>query len=137
MNTMPRDPSFIVLCGSFALPACYRSPVEKPRVMATNGMSPDREIIDFLTRSRLVSPGRARFERLPGGVSSDIWLVRAAEVSFCAKRALPQLRVAADWRAPVERNAKEAAWIKAVASFMPGAVPALLAEDAGAGTFAM
>ena len=105
--------------------------------MASNGMTPDREIIDFLTRSGLVSPGAARFERLPGGVSSDIWLVRAAEVSLCVKRALPRLRVAADWRAPVERNAKEAAWIKAVAGFMPQAVPALLAEDPNAGVFAM
>jgi aminoglycoside phosphotransferase (APT) family kinase protein len=47
------------------------------------------------------------------------------------------LRVAADWRAPVERNTKEAAWIRAVAGFMPEAVPALLAENADAGMFAM
>src|SRR5437660_12816292 len=82
--------------------------------------SPDPAIVDFVARSGLVSRGTAaRFERLPGGVSSDIWLVRAEGTSFCVKRALPRLRVAADWRAPVERNAKEASWIKAVASLMP------------------
>ena len=54
-----------------------------------------------------------------------------------ASSALAQLRVAADWRAPIERNTKEAAWIKAVAGFMPEAVPSLLAEDAQAGMFAM
>jgi 5-methylthioribose kinase len=64
-------------------------------------------------------------------------LVRARSGAFCVKRALPQLRVAADWRAPIERNTKEAAWIKAVARFMPQAVPRLLAEDAGGGMFAM
>jgi aminoglycoside phosphotransferase (APT) family kinase protein len=47
------------------------------------------------------------------------------------------LRVAADWQAPIERNTKEAAWIKAVAGFMPQAVPSLLAEDAAAAMFAM
>jgi aminoglycoside phosphotransferase (APT) family kinase protein len=99
---------------------------------------PDPTIIDFVEKSGLVPRGTsARFERLPGGVSSDIWLVHADDHSFCVKRALAQLRVAADWRAPIERNAKEAGWIKAVVSFMPEAVPSLLAEDAAAGMFAM
>jgi hypothetical protein len=99
---------------------------------------PDPTIIDFVENSGLVQPGKyTRFERLPGGVSSDIWLVHADDRSFCVKRALAQLRVAADWRAPIERNTKEAAWIKAVAGFLPEAVPSLLAEDAAAGMFAM
>jgi aminoglycoside phosphotransferase (APT) family kinase protein len=99
---------------------------------------PDPAIIEFVRRSGLLPPGMAaRLESLPGGVSSDIWVVRAASAVFCVKRALPRLRVAADWRAPIERNAKEAAWIKAVAGFLPQAVPRLLAEDAGAGMFAM
>src|SRR5882762_11470985 len=100
--------------------------------------SPDPAIVDFVTRSGLVSAGAtARYESLPGGVSSDIWLVRAGSAAFCVKRALPRLRVAADWRAPIERNTKEAGWIKAVACFMPEAVPPLLAEDGEAGMFAM
>lgn len=99
---------------------------------------PDTAITDFVTRSGLAPRGAVvGFERLPGGVSSDIWLAHAAGRAFCVKRALPQLRVAAEWRAPIERNTKEAAWIRAVADFMPQAVPALLAEDAEAGMFAM
>jgi len=99
---------------------------------------PDPAFIDFVARSGLVQLGaNTRFERLPAGVSSDIWLVRSGPAAFCVKRALPQLRVAADWQAPIERNTKEAAWIKAVAGFMPEAVPSLLAEDAEAGMFAM
>src|SRR5271169_558250 len=93
--------------------------------------NPDPAITEFVTRSELVPDGAtARYERLPGGVSSDIWLVHAGPAAFCVKRALPRLRVAADWRAPIERNTKEAGWIKAFAGFMPEAVPALLAEDA-------
>jgi aminoglycoside phosphotransferase (APT) family kinase protein len=99
---------------------------------------PDPAITNFVARSRLAPPGvTVNFNRLPGGVSSDIWLVRADAAAFCVKRALPRLRVAANWRVPIERNTKEAAWIKAVARIIPEAVPALLAEDAGAGMFAM
>jgi aminoglycoside phosphotransferase (APT) family kinase protein len=99
---------------------------------------PDPTIVAFVEKSGLISRGvSVGFERLPGGVSSDIWLVYAGDRSFCVKRALAQLRVAADWRAPIERNTKEAGWIKAVAGFMPEAVPSLLAEDAAAGMFAM
>ena len=61
---------------------------------------PDPTIIDFVENSGLVPPGKhTRFERLAGGVFSDIWLVHAGDRSFCVKRALAQLRVAADWRA--------------------------------------
>src|SRR5262249_34665130 len=88
---------------------------------------PDPAIVGFVAHSGLVPrDGSPRFERLRGGVSSDIWLVHAGATAFCVKRALSQLRVAAEWRAPIERNTKEAAWIKAVAAFMPQAVPALL-----------
>ncbi len=98
----------------------------------------DPAMMDFIRRSGLVPPGvTAQLEGLPGGVSSDIWLVHAGTAEFCVKRALPRLRVTADWRAPIERNSKEAAWIKAVAGFLPQAVPRLLAEDASAGMFAM
>src|ERR1700757_5239625 len=99
---------------------------------------PDPAIVDFVERSGLVTrDADTCFERLPGGVSSDIWLVRAGSTAFCVKRALPRLRVAADWQAPIERNTTEAAWIRAVAGFMPEAVPTLLAEDPTEGMFAM
>ena len=37
---------------------------------------------------------------LTGGVSSDIWLVETTRQRLCIKRALPALRVAAEWQAP-------------------------------------
>ena len=99
---------------------------------------PDPAIVRFLATTGLVTAGETPcFERLTGGVSSDIWRVSAGGRTFCVKRALPKLRVAADWRAPVERNANEAAWFKVVGAFLPQSVPKILAEDAAAGVFAM
>lgn len=78
-----------------------------------------------------------RAERLTGGVSSDIWRVDGAKGPVCVKRALAKLKVAADWRAPVERNAFEAAWMRTVAAIEPDAAPAFLAEDRANGLFVM
>jgi aminoglycoside phosphotransferase (APT) family kinase protein len=76
-------------------------------------------------------------EPLAGGVSSDIYRVRAAEATFCVKRALPKLKVAADWQVPVTRNRYEIAWMRAASAIVPGATPRVLAEDPDAGAFAM
>ncbi|MGH1478423.1 MAG: phosphotransferase family protein [Geminicoccales bacterium] len=78
-----------------------------------------------------------RFERLTGGVSSDIWRVDLEDRVICVKRALEKLRVQADWFAPVERNIYEAAWMRDVAAIMPDAVPALLGQDESSGLLAM
>lgn len=74
---------------------------------------------------------------LAGGVSSDIVRVEAAGRTFCVKRALARLKVAAEWRAPVERNHAEAEWMRVAGAIAPDAVPRLLAEDRAAGLFAM
>jgi aminoglycoside phosphotransferase (APT) family kinase protein len=76
-------------------------------------------------------------EPLAGGVSSDIVRVRVGDRDLCVKRALPKLKVAAEWFAPVERNHSEAEWLRVANEILPGCVPGLLAEDRGAGWFAM
>ena len=70
-------------------------------------------------------------------MSSDIWLVSTDHESFCVKRALPFLRVDAEWQAPVERNFFEAAWYRTVGTFMQESVPKLLYEDKQKTMFAM
>lgn len=76
-------------------------------------------------------------EGLTGGVSSDIWRVDLPGGPVCLKRALPRLRVAADWQAPVERSRYEARWMRRANAVVPGMAPALLAEDAASFTLAM
>lgn len=77
------------------------------------------------------------FIALAGGVSSDIWRVELARGPICVKRALAQLKVAAEWRVPVERNACEVGWIEAARRIVPGCAPRILGHDADAGLFAM
>ena len=95
---------------------------------------PGPEVVAALRRLALLGPDEpVRAARLTGGVSSDIWRVETAEGPVCVKRALARLRVAADWRAPVERNAFEAAWMGRAAAVVPEAVPRLLGQDPAAG----
>lgn len=98
-----------------------------------------RELDDFLTRNGLAAVGVSRrWAPLTGGVSSDIWRVDLDDGrSLCVKRALPQLKVAAEWMAPVSRNAFEWAWIRFAFNLLPEAVPQPLAHDDAAGLFAM
>jgi aminoglycoside phosphotransferase (APT) family kinase protein len=103
-----------------------------------HAFAPAADLVGPLRRMGLLKAGeRACLTPLTGGVSSDIYLVEAGGRRFCVKRALSRLKVAALWEAPVERNAAEAAWMRAVAGWLPRAVPRILGEDAEAGLFAM
>ncbi|MCL4182224.1 MAG: phosphotransferase [Burkholderiaceae bacterium] len=95
-------------------------------------------ISGFLVRHGLAAAGDTlRCTPLEGGVSSDIWRIDTGLGTVCVKRALPKLKVAADWRAPISRNTYEWAWLEFAARHMPKAVPAPLAHDPQAGLFAM
>jgi tRNA A-37 threonylcarbamoyl transferase component Bud32 len=74
---------------------------------------------------------------LAGGVSSDLWRVATPSRTICVKVALARLKVAGEWLAPVSRNTVECDWLRYAALVCPGQVPAVLADDAGAGLFAM
>lgn len=58
---------------------------------------------------------------LTGGVASDIAMVRKGDDKACVKFALAKLKVAAEWHAPVHRNAAEYAWLKVAADVVPEA----------------
>jgi aminoglycoside phosphotransferase (APT) family kinase protein len=101
-------------------------------------VTPAADLIAALGRLGLMRPGeQPRCTPLPGGVSSDIWRVDLASGPVCIKRALPKLKVAADWRAPVERNAYEVAWLEMAGRLVPGSAPRILGHDPDAGLFAM
>ena len=74
-------------------------------------------------------------EALAGGVSSDIWRVDLHSGPICVKRALPRLRVAQLWEAPVERNGYERRWLQTANAIVPGVAPKVLAG--GEDCFAM
>lgn len=74
---------------------------------------------------------------LTGGISSFIVRADTSRGPVCVKRALPQLQVAAEWIAPVERNSAEVAWMKIAARVAPGFVPEILGEDSEGRAFAM
>ncbi|WP_369034963.1 phosphotransferase family protein [Streptomyces adonidis] len=99
---------------------------------------PESALTDFLTTHKLAGPAEtARWTPLTGGVSSDLWRVDLPGRSLCVKRALAKLKVAADWQAPVSRNAYEWAWMRFASRHRPDSVPELLAHDPEAGIFAM
>lgn len=74
---------------------------------------------------------------LSGGVSSMILRVDTRRGPLCVKQALPELRVATHWSAPLSRNLAEVAWMREVARELPQAVPRILGEDPSSYTFAM
>ena len=100
--------------------------------METHGILAD------LVHLGLIRPGeRPLVTPLAGGVSSDIWKADLPNGPVCVKRALAKLKVAQDWRAPVERSRYEIRWFRTVGRFLPEAVPGLVAADEEAGVFAM
>ncbi|MGN6498164.1 MAG: phosphotransferase [Tsuneonella sp.] len=74
---------------------------------------------------------------LSGGVSCDVWKVAAADATFVAKRALPQLRTEAEWLAPVERAESEVRWLECAAAIVHQAVPQVLAQSPAEHLFVM
>lgn len=98
----------------------------------------DPSLDAFLVKHALLPPGAsAEWHALAGGVSSDIWRADVGGRSLCVKRALPRLKVADEWRAPLSRNAYEWAWLQFAARHCPDNVPVGLAHDAEMGLFAM
>jgi len=94
-------------------------------------------VLAFLRAAGLARPGETpAATALTGGVSSDIWKVELDGGPVCVKRALPRLRVAQLWEAPVERNRYEWRWMQVAARIAPGSAPRVLAHDE-AGVFAM
>ena len=99
---------------------------------------PDPALLRAMVRMAIVSADQhVRLTPLDGGVSSDIYLAELPSRVICVKRALPKLKVAADWRAPVGRSRYEVEWMRVAGGIVPAAVPEILGEDRESGAFAM
>lgn len=90
---------------------------------------------DLVAAVARLLPGQGPWTWAPltGGVSSDIWRIDGPGRTYCIKRALPRLKVAADWRAPIRRNAEEVRWLRFARTVAPPQVPAVVAADADLG----
>ena len=101
-------------------------------------MSSDEEILAALRAMGLLGESEAcEIRILPGGVSCDVYAVQTAGRKLCVKRALPKLRVEAEWHAPAERSVSEVMWMRLVAGIDSRFVPQILGEDPSRHIFAM
>ncbi|MEP1198856.1 phosphotransferase family protein [Tateyamaria sp.] len=76
-------------------------------------------------------------EPLTGGVASDIAMVDLGHRKVCVKFALPKLKVAEDWHAPVHRNATEYAWLQVASEAFPDSAIQLFGRSGSDHGFAM
>ena len=95
------------------------------------------EFAQALRELGLAGAGVVTGTPLTGGVSSDIWRIDSPEGPVCVKRALAKLRVAADWRAPIERNRYEARWMRVANEAHAGCAPRVLGQHPGLGVLVM
>src|SRR4051812_27237135 len=109
-----------------------------PTQAAGDAVAVPADFTPALRGLRLAGPGeRLRGAPLAGGVSSDIWRIDSARGTVCAKRALAKLRVAADWRAPIDRNRYEARWLEVANEAQAGAAPRVLGQHERLGVLVM
>lgn len=100
-------------------------------------MTADADIVKELRGAGLVGEGDVVLEPLTGGVSCDVWKVETPSGPIVVKRPLPQLRVAAEWHAPVERGQSEVRWLRRARGVDPRLAPEVLAELPTGHAFAM
>src|SRR5262249_44986043 len=108
-----------------------REPLARIRALTSMDAPSERSIDPDLARrgERRLGGANATFTPSGAGVSSELWRRDAGDKTFCVKRALPRLNVAADWQAPVRRNVEEVKWLRFAATVAPRQVPAVIADD--------
>jgi len=85
------------------------------------------EILNLLRRDNLVSENEVCVTPLPGGVSSNVFLIQDADRSFVVKQALPRLKVKDLWKADTSRNRNEYEYLRYVGRIVPESVPSVFA----------
>ena len=88
----------------------------------------ENTVIAYLTNRGIIS-SPAEVEELTGGVSNVVLAVKAGDKDLVLKQALPQLKVAAVWKADQRRAIVEANGMKLLHSITPDSVPELIDFD--------
>lgn len=111
---------------------------DKSKLSLVNDMNLNTEYPDVTAALTAMGlPPADEIVPLSGGVSCDVYLVKSGTQTVCIKRALPKLRVAADWRASADRSHAEVGWFKLVSGIDPNWVPEVVGEDRARHMFAM
>ena len=115
------------------------STADKPLPAAFKDLAKDHEAIKkILSNLRLAQRDDAiTVKALTGGVSSNIFQLTTKHAQYCLKQALPQLKVAKEWLAPVDRVFAEIDWLQTAATIAPDAVPQILGVDQASKSFVM
>ena len=85
-------------------------------------------VVAYLTKRGIIS-GLAEVEELTGGVSNVVLGIKSGDKDLVLKQALPQLKVAAVWKADQRRAIVEANGMKLLHSITPDSVPDLIDLD--------
>jgi 5-methylthioribose kinase len=115
------------------------SAADKPLPPAFKDLANDHQAIkSILNHLNLASKDEAiTIKALTGGVSSNIFQLTTKQAQYCLKQALPQLKVAKQWLAPVDRVFAEIDWLQTAATIAPDAVPKILGLDQTSKSFVM
>ena len=95
------------------------------------------KIVSELIESDILSGEATKITALPGGVSSDIYLIEESERKVVVKQALDTLKVEELWQVDVIRNRAEQNFIRKVSRFLPQAMPRLIYCDEEQNYFVM
>ncbi len=85
-------------------------------------------VVAYLVKRGIIS-GSAQVEELTGGVSNVVLGIKSGDKDLVLKQALPQLKVAAVWKADQRRAIVEANGMKLLHSITPESVPDLIDLD--------
>jgi aminoglycoside phosphotransferase (APT) family kinase protein len=103
----------------------------------SRGMSNIGQITDDLVCRQILTGNQIEVAPLPGGVSSDIYLIDDGVQRIVVKQALNRLKVRDLWRVDVARNLTEQQFIRCISEFLPQATPRLVHHNNELNYFAM
>ena len=112
---------------------------DKSLISAFNDLANDHEAIKRILRDLGLAQKEDAItvKALTGGVSSNIFHLTTQQAPYCLKQALPQLKVAKQWLAPVDRVFAEIAWLQTAVTIAPDAIPKILGIDQTSKSFVM
>jgi hypothetical protein len=90
-----------------------------------------------VARPGATSTRRCTHCRSQAAFPSGIYRVDLRSGSYCLKQALPRLKVAKDWRVPVDRVFAEIDYLRTVSAIAPGRVPQVIGQDDATKSFVM